>query len=424
MNSLFDFKELGVKVKHNVEKANVGLNYIGGKRKLAKFLFDTMLDDSQIENPVFYDIFGGGAAMSFQSLFLGWETYYNDLNTDLYLFFRDLHELNKPENIKFFMDNFFDRKLYNFWRDNDEEKFALRTLILTCYSYGGTMIQYTYGHDNEVFKKYAHFAISQADKKSFEFIWCYYMPRLNYNYKICNMWLDFGDYMAKIDSWRERSLAYDSFLTKMESISATKTWDIWDEKLKKISKKEGKSYFEIFVEMPQSDIMRVYKELNEQGWDIKPRESGKSYSMKKLNELENYLNYCIVKHFKSLNNIMNLIKVGNYDKMHCSNCSFENMEIKHKPSECIIYCDPPYDMVDGLGIGDRLYSQNRNVEKFPFERFYDWVRDLSKQGYNVYVSEYKAPSDFKIIYEKDYKSVVTAKANAKVVQERLFKYEG
>lgn len=421
---LFSYEDLGIKVKHDVEKANIGLNYIGGKRKLSHYLFNAMLDDCQIENPAFYDICGGGASMSFQALHLGFETYYNDLNPDLYILFKDLMELKKEENIQFFLDNFFDRKLYNFWRDSDDH-FALKTLILNAYSYGGTMIQYTYGHDNEIYKKNSHFCIAHADKKAFEFVWGYYMPRMNYNYNICNMWLDFGEWLKDIPTWRERSLAWDSFLTKMESIVATKSWDFWDEKLKRIKKEQGTSYFESILNLEQYKMMAEYRKLKEQGWDIKPRQSGASYTMRKLNELENYEHYCIVKHFKNLNNIINLTECINYSKMHCTNLSFLDVPIHHKPSECIIYCDIPYNtsIYSGRDLGDMLYKQNADGDKFPFEKFYDWVRDLARSGYNVYVSEYSMPDDFKCIWEKDYRSTVTAKANAKVVKERLFKYE-
>lgn len=54
----------------------------------------------------------------------------------------------------------------------------------------------------------------------------------------------------------------------------------------------------------------------------------------------------------------------------------------------LIYCDPPY--------GDTVkYS-----EAFDTETFWKWVREMSKMHY-VLVSEYNAPDDFVVVWQKD-----------------------
>ena len=58
----------------------------------------------------------------------------------------------------------------------------------------------------------------------------------------------------------------------------------------------------------------------------------------------------------------------------------------------IIYCDPPYK-------GSTGYS---DTNKFPYEEFYDWCREMSKNNV-VLISEYWMPDDFECIWEKESK---------------------
>ena len=53
----------------------------------------------------------------------------------------------------------------------------------------------------------------------------------------------------------------------------------------------------------------------------------------------------------------------------------------------VIYCDPPYR-------GTTKYATNT----FPYEEFYDWCREMSKNNV-VLISEYWMPNDFECIWE-------------------------
>ena len=53
----------------------------------------------------------------------------------------------------------------------------------------------------------------------------------------------------------------------------------------------------------------------------------------------------------------------------------------------VIYCDPPY-----------RNTTNYNTAVFPYEEFYDWCREMSKNNI-VLVSEYNIPNDFECIWE-------------------------
>ena len=85
------------------------------------------------------------------------------------------------------------------------------------------------------------------------------------------------------------------------------------------------------------------------------------------------------------------------------------------PPNSIIYCDPPYE-------GTTKYAND-----FDHKLFWCWVRNISKRGHNVFVSEYNAPDDFKCVWEKEVKSSLSANGKiggSKISTERLFVYCG
>lgn len=57
----------------------------------------------------------------------------------------------------------------------------------------------------------------------------------------------------------------------------------------------------------------------------------------------------------------------------------------------LIYCDIPY-------IGTKQYSTSKD---FKHDAFFQWCRDMSKNGHTVFVSEYEAPNDFICLWQKE-----------------------
>lgn len=74
----------------------------------------------------------------------------------------------------------------------------------------------------------------------------------------------------------------------------------------------------------------------------------------------------------------------------------------------LIYCDPPYANTTGYGFD----------KGFDHDEFWNWVRKVSEKNI-VLVSEYNAPEDFKIIYEKTLTTTLDKNSRKKDV-ERLF----
>lgn len=82
----------------------------------------------------------------------------------------------------------------------------------------------------------------------------------------------------------------------------------------------------------------------------------------------------------------------------------------HLPPNSIIYCDPPYQ------------NTKRYKDAFDHEKYWDWVREKVKEGHDVYVSEYAAPSDFIEIWSKEVNSSLTKATGSKQSIEKLFRH--
>ena len=76
----------------------------------------------------------------------------------------------------------------------------------------------------------------------------------------------------------------------------------------------------------------------------------------------------------------------------------------------VIYCDPPYE-------NTKSYKNSTN---FNHEEFWDFMRELSKDNI-VFISELKAPDDFKPIWEKEVSRSIKVSGKSKA-QEKLFVY--
>ena len=88
------------------------------------------------------------------------------------------------------------------------------------------------------------------------------------------------------------------------------------------------------------------------------------------------------------------------------------LEAKHYldlsiPSNSIIYCDPPYA------------NTTKYKGSFDHAIFWNWVREKSKY-HKVYVSEYTAPDDFNILWEKPVNSNLDVKSKGRQRVERLY----
>ena len=101
------------------------------------------------------------------------------------------------------------------------------------------------------------------------------------------------------------------------------------------------------------------------------------------------------------------------DTLEISQGSYQDFKLP-KADECVIYCDIPYK-------GTQTYNHDGKKLEFDYEAFYNWVRDKSKDGYKIYISEYQMPSDFDEVLTIKAQSLLSSKSPKKA-KEKLFKY--
>ena len=82
------------------------------------------------------------------------------------------------------------------------------------------------------------------------------------------------------------------------------------------------------------------------------------------------------------------------------------------PDNSIIYLDIPY-------MNTKKYSLSRN---FNYELLFQFARDKSIDGHTVFVSEYNAPDDFKVVWSKSITNSMST-TNTYNTVEKLFIYD-
>lgn len=78
----------------------------------------------------------------------------------------------------------------------------------------------------------------------------------------------------------------------------------------------------------------------------------------------------------------------------------------------VIYCDPPYADTTGYKAG-----------AFNSQKFWQWVRDMTHKGHQVFVSEYNAPEDMTCVWQKQVRKSLNVKNRSSKATEKLFIYD-
>lgn len=83
------------------------------------------------------------------------------------------------------------------------------------------------------------------------------------------------------------------------------------------------------------------------------------------------------------------------------------------PENSIIYCDIPYK-------GTKQYITSKD---FDHTKFWKWCREKSKEGHQVFISEYNAPGDFECIWQMEVTNAMNTTKTYNPI-EKLFVYKG
>ena len=141
--------------------------YMGSKRKIAKELFTKMLEIKP-NAKYFFDLFGGGGAMSFTALQLGLEVHYNEKQKSLVDFINYIIarvKEGKRGRYGLFPDDFYKfitREEFSILKNEDSIKGQFARI---CYSFGNNQRTYLFG-DIEELKHLGHNVVIFNCKKS------------------------------------------------------------------------------------------------------------------------------------------------------------------------------------------------------------------------------------------------------------------
>lgn len=107
---------------------------------------------------------------------------------------------------------------------------------------------------------------------------------------------------------------------------------------------------------------------------------------------------------ENINNTMT--QIPKLKGVEWQNCNYWEMVI---PNNSLIYCDIPYK-------GTKQYLTSKN---FDYQKFYEWCRQMKRNGHTIFVSEYEMPEDFNCVWSKQVTTAMN-QINTKKQVEKLF----
>ncbi len=112
---------------------------------------------------------------------------------------------------------------------------------------------------------------------------------------------------------------------------------------------------------------------------------------------------------KCLENLQRLESLKRLERLEVYQGCYKELKLPD-PSECVIYCDPPYANTTGYASGD-----------FDHAELYDYAEHLARQGYKVFISEYWMPPErFKSVFNVDKRQQLNGLGARAIKQEHLF----
>ena len=289
---------------------NYGIPYKGSKNKIAKDIIAQLPSATH-----FYDLFGGGGAMTHCALLSGKYKYvhYNELNPLVFKAFKMAVNGEFEGETRWISREDFERL-----KDSDP-------YVAICFSFGNNLKNYAYNKECEKFKKAVHYSIFFNDNSLLK----EYIDLSNFNYSSENL--------------KERRLELQRYLT--------------------VLLRENK--LEVDYSISNSEILQSQKRL----------ENCKEYFNSVGNVRNVIQNLERLERFMSFNpsgNVQNLLQNMNRlehipqipNKVILTNLSYEEVPIE---SDSVIYCDPPYK------------ETGTYLDDFDHEKFYSWLRSLKQQ---------------------------------------------
>lgn len=303
----------------------------------------------------FVDLFAGGCAMTHGAMLSGkYERFIaNDISDAPSLFQRAINGEFRDEKRWISRDDFFALK--------DKEPY-----IRYIWSFGNKGDCYLYSKEIEPYKKaFWEFAVFKNPE-----------PLRAYGFNV--------DELLDLPTSYERRIAFRQHLAKLPFVV-----------------KKG-SHF-----CYKSSELKKYKGFNDNTMLDRIRS---------LESLESLQNLERLASLERLERLQSLEKQENFKSLEIHQGCYKKVELP-KPSECVIYCDPPYINSEGY---DKQTLKNGKTS-FNHGEFYDYVESLARQGYKVFISEYEMPKDrFKSVFNVDKRQQLHHLGSGAIKQEHLF----
>ena len=141
--------------------------YMGSKNKVAVELFQKMLEIKP-NAKYFYDLFGGGASMSFYALQIGLKVHYNEKQKGMVDLLKYIINPTLAGKYGLFPDDFYNfitKAEFDILKNEDSIKGQFARI---CYSFGNKQDSYAFGKDIEELKHLGHNIVVFQCKNSLE----------------------------------------------------------------------------------------------------------------------------------------------------------------------------------------------------------------------------------------------------------------
>lgn len=379
-------------ISKNIKNTNIGILYLGSKRKISYDILSIIANKAPNAR-YFFDLFGGGGAMSFNARANGYEVYYNELDTNIYMFVDFLvnqkRELGKYGYLPDSFYRFVSRE--DFKQLKQAEPSVYRTFALINYSFGCSCREYFCSKDKEIFKKAGHYFILDNDKDYVDF----YESLFKDSGSCSGVYRHLNKEVFPSMKWQDRRLLFVDLTLKMEAIGVAGLAHLFQ-------KKSNADTYKALKDISQKDLCRLIDKYN-------PHLPKKNYKgtqgkgltelkqleqLQQLQRLQQLERLELLDSLEPLQRLERLEQLQQLDLITCTNLDYAEAKISTPPQDTIIYADPPYNGAEG-------YNINKE-SAFNYDRFYDYMIWLHKQGYNVFISEYSMPQDrFKEVWSKD-----------------------
>lgn len=369
----------------------------------------------------FFDLFGGGGAMSVQALASGLKVYYNELKTDLCLMFEYIKDCIAHPRSEW---GIFDKEMY-FWVDKNEflkikDKYAnkehlsgVEIIKPFIYSFGAQGVNASYAFGIRQWKHAGHnmvfypFLKDEFEKRGEGLKWCIEAFNKEFTKYYDDLDSEEGEFSAFVltdfmlgdfGSWIERRAFFSSFIITLEALCLARLQKNWKYELKEETsaralKEFSKSKLCKIISLKRPDLVataKKYKQKRANDENLTAFNDLRVFPQLQLQRLEQLQQ---LQRLERLEQLQRQPAFLNLEILNKSYVDFDFTQICENlgcdKSEIIIYADPPYLRTQKINVNFGYHKGG-----FDHKTFVEWAKTLKSQGFNVFISESDGFAEF------------------------------